>query len=241
MKHFKFKDIIIHEDENLIVINKPPFISSLHDRASERSLIDMAKQYHPDAQLCHRLDKETSGVMLIAKNEAMYRHMSIQFEKREVKKIYHAVSDGVFNLEDAVIDFPIKTSTKGKSKIDFKEGKPATTIFRTVEYFGDFTLFKCMPITGRLHQIRVHLASQGAPIVADTMYGGKMPYLSQLKRKFNLKKDEEEQPIINRVALHAHTIEFKDINGNTARYEAEYPKDIAVLIKLLKKYNSSNK
>ena len=199
MKHFKFKDIIIHEDDNLIVINKPPHISSLHDRASERSLIEMAKQYNPDAQLCH----------------------------------------GVFNLEDAVIDFPIKTSTKGKSKVDFKDGKPATTIFRTVEYFGDFTLFKCMPITGRLHQIRVHLASQGAPITADTLYGGKLPYLSGLKRKFNLKKDEQEQPIISRVALHAHTIEFKHLNGETVRYEADYPKDIEVLIKLLKKYNSS--
>lgn len=237
MKHFKFKDIIIHEDDNLIVINKPAYIASLHDRASERSLIDMAKQYWPDAQLCHRLDKETSGVMLIAKNEVMYRHISMQFERREIKKIYHAISDGVFNLKEAVIDFPIKTSTKGRSKVDFKEGKPATTIFTTLDYFGDYTLFECMPITGRLHQIRVHLTSQGAPITADTMYGGKQPFLSQLKRKFNLKKEENEQPIISRVALHAYSISFKNLDGKTVSYTAEYPKDIAVLIKLLIKYN----
>lgn len=239
MKHFNFKDIIIHEDEDLIVINKPAYISSLHDRASERSLIEMAKQYYPDAQLCHRLDKETSGVMLIAKNEEMYRHVSIQFENRKIKKVYHAVSDGVFNLQGALIDFPIKTSTKGRSKVDFREGKPAETIFNTLEYFGNYTLFECLPITGRLHQIRVHLASQSAPITADTMYGGKLPYLSELKRKFNIKKEEAEQPIISRVALHAYSITLKNRNNEEVSYTAEYPKDIAVLIKLLKKYNSS--
>ncbi|MGE8430323.1 MAG: pseudouridine synthase, partial [Sphingobacterium sp.] len=87
----KFSELIIHEDENLIVINKPPFIASLDEReGGEVNILRLAKKYHPDAQVCHRLDKETSGILLIAKNPETYRTISIAFEKRKVNKIYHA-------------------------------------------------------------------------------------------------------------------------------------------------------
>src|SRR5690606_7285907 len=88
----KFVDMIIYEDDNLIVINKPPFVASLDEReGGEINILRLAKKYHADAQVCHRLDKETSGILLIAKNPETYRSVSIAFERRRVDKIYHAV------------------------------------------------------------------------------------------------------------------------------------------------------
>ena len=93
MKHFKieFEDIILFEDENYVLVNKPPFLSTLEDRNEKVNLLRLARTYTPDAQVCHRLDKDTSGVLAIAKNPEAYRHLSIQFEKRQVTKLYHAV------------------------------------------------------------------------------------------------------------------------------------------------------
>ena len=97
----KFKDLIIHEDDNLIVINKPPFIASLDEReGGEVNILRLAKKYYSDAQICHRLDKDTSGVLLIAKNPETYRLVSIEFERRRVNKIYHAVIQGTHVFTD---------------------------------------------------------------------------------------------------------------------------------------------
>ena len=89
MKHFKteFADIILFEDENYVLVNKPPFLSTLEDRKEKVNLLRLARTYTPDAQVCHRLDKDTSGVLAIAKNPDAYRHLSIQFEKRQVTKL----------------------------------------------------------------------------------------------------------------------------------------------------------
>jgi 23S rRNA pseudouridine955/2504/2580 synthase len=94
-----------------------------------------------------------------------------------------------------------------------------------------------MPITGRMHQIRIHLTCLKAPIVSDSMYGGPEIYLSDLKRNFHLKKDTEELPVMRRVALHAHSLSFKLMNGDPITVEAPYPKDFNVLVKTLEKYS----
>ncbi len=229
-----FKDYIIHEDDNFIFINKPYGVSSLDERSGHgNSILKMAREYAGDIQLCHRLDKETSGMLAIAKNPEAYRHMSIQFEKREVEKVYHAVVNGVHSIESIMVNLPILPLPDGIVKIDRAKGKPATTYFNTIKAFKNATLVECRPVTGRMHQIRIHLSCLKAPIVSDSQYGGKEVFLSEVKRKFNLKKDTEEQPLIRRVALHAYALTYTDMDGESKQLVAPYPKDFAVLVKQL--------
>lgn len=233
MKKINFQDIIIFEDEDFIAINKPYDVSTLDDRDQTRqNILKMAKAYSADAQVCHRLDRETSGILMIAKNPEAYRHMSMQFENREVIKIYHAVIEGTKKFDNLMVEKPILPLRDGTVRID-AEGKEAATIFNTLDVYNGYSLVACFPITGRMHQIRIHLASVGHPIIADSTYGGKDIFLSKLKRGFKLKKDTDEQPLIKRVALHAQALTFKKMNGEELTINAPYPKDFAVLIKQL--------
>lgn len=235
MKHSKiiFKDLILFEDENYVLVNKPPFLSTLEDRNEKINLLRLARTYVADAQVCHRLDKDTSGVLAIAKNPEAYRHLSIQFEKREVTKTYHAVVDGIHQFHETMVDQPILKQEDGIAKISKREGRPAVTYFTSIKSYRHHTLVACKPVTGRMHQIRVHISYLGAPITGDDQYGGKPFFLSQVKKKFNLKKETEEQPLIKRMALHAFSLEFRDLSENTQTVEAAYPKDMHVLIKQL--------
>ena len=234
-----FSDLILFEDTDYIVINKPPYVAALDERTPDRSgmsILRMAKAYTDDAQLAHRLDKETSGALAIAKNPEAYRHLAMQFEHREVTKRSHAITNGVHNLEGISVYLPISPSRDGTYvKIDREKGKVAETIFNTLRAYRINTLVECMPVTGRMHQIRVHLQCLKAAIVSDATYGGKPVYLSQIKRDFNLKMDTDEQPLIQRVALHAHSLTFAQLNGEPLTVEAPYPKDFAALVKQLEK------
>ncbi len=235
-----FEDLIVFENEDYIVINKPPYVASLDERTSDRSssILRLAKAYHADAQLGHRLDKETSGVLAIAKHPEAYRHLAMQFEHREVTKRYHAVVNGVHDFDSISVFLPIAPIKDGTAvRIDRQKGKVAETIFNTIRAYRQATLVECIPITGRMHQIRVHLMCLKAPIVSDPTYGGEPVFLSQLKRNFNLKKDTEEFPLIQRVALHAHSLTFNLLNGDRMKIEAPYPKDFDVLVKQLEKFS----
>jgi len=232
----KLQDLIIYEDKDLIVINKPPFMSSLDEReGGEINVIRLAKLYFEDAQICHRLDKETSGAMIIAKNPETYRFVSMQFEHREVKKVYHAIVDGSHSFNDLLVDLPILNAGKGNVMISRGEGKRADTYFKSLKFFKHYTLIEARPVTGRMHQIRIHLATQRASITGDEMYGGLPAYLSKIKRNYRLSKNEEEQPIMKRFALHSREVTFKINENETKTFTAEYPKDFAVLLKLLEK------
>ena len=235
MKAPKFESLIIFEDEDYIAINKPPFVATLNDRVNNFNISSLAKEYHPNATPCHRIDKETSGVLILSKSEDAYRNIAIQFEKRQVNKLYHAISDGRHEVDPILIEAPLGNQIKGKVKVDFIAGKPSATKIRTAKIFKFHTLFECKPVTGRTHQIRVHLAHIKAPISCDDTYGGQPVYLSKIKRKFNLKKDTIEQPLIKRFALHAYSIEFKNLQGELVTFVADYPKDYAVLFKQLEK------
>ena len=234
-----FEDLIVFENDSYILINKPPHLASLDERTTDRtdSILRLAKAYWPDAQLGHRLDKETSGILAIAKTPEAYRHLAMQFEHREVTKRYHAVVNGVHNLEGISVYLPISPIKDGTAvKIDREKGKVAETIFNTLKAYKTTTLVECMPVTGRMHQIRVHLMCLKAPIVNDPTYGGKPVFLSDLKRNFNLKQDTEELPLIKRVALHAHSLTFTLLNGEEATFEAPYPKDFDTLVKQIEKF-----
>ncbi len=237
---FKFEESILFENEDYIVINKPPHIASLDERQADntQSILRLAKQYSSDAQLAHRLDKETSGILAIAKNPAAYRHLSMQFEHRQVAKRYHAVANGTHDLDMISVYLPIAIKRDGTQvTIDRQKGKEAETIFNTIKVYRRHSLIECMPITGRMHQIRIHLACLKAPIVCDPTYQGEAIYLSDLKRGFNLKKNTDELPLIKRVALHAHSLTFNLMNEERTTIEAPYPKDFEVLVKQLEKFS----
>ncbi|HZX73421.1 MAG TPA: RluA family pseudouridine synthase [Cyclobacteriaceae bacterium] len=230
--NYKFKDSILFEDEDYVVINKPAFISTLDDRNDPQNILAEAKEYVEDMQVCHRLDKETSGVLALAKNPEAYRHLSMQFEHRQVTKYYHAVVDGVHDFHVELVDKPILKQNDGTVKIS-KEGKDAQTYFTSLKSFKNHTLVQCSPVTGRMHQIRIHLSTLKAPITGDEAYGGKPFFLSSLKRGFNLKKMTEELPLIKRMALHAFSLEFAGLNDKKVSIDAPYPKDFQALVKQL--------
>ncbi len=209
-------------------------LSERHDDKAE-NMLRLAKSYCSDAQAGHRLDKETSGVLIFAKHPEAYRHIAMQFEHRQVTKIYHAVVAGVHDFQGILVNLPILPLKIGVVKIDRAEGKEAETLFNSLEIYKAHTLVECIPFTGRMHQIRIHLQCLKAPIVMDALYGGPAIYLSEFKRKFKLAKDTEEQPLISRVALHARALNFALMNGERLTVEAPYPKDMEALIRQLEK------
>src|SRR6201992_3423200 len=239
MKYPKFEDLILFEDDDIIVVNKPPFLSSLDEReGGEINLLRMAKAYSDDAQICHRLDKETSGALIIAKNPEADRTVSIQFAKRKVKKVYHAVIDGTHVFENLLVDLPTLNVGRTNVTISRQEGKRAETWFNSLKYFKHYTLVECRPVTGRMHQIRIHLATQRASIAGDEMYKGQPVYLSEIKRGYRIGKDQEELPIMKRFALHAYEVSFKTNENTPVTIHAPYPKDFETLLKLLDKFDS---
>lgn len=238
MKIPRFQDLILFENSDLLVVNKPPFISSLDEReGGEVNMLRLAKQYFQDIQICHRLDKETSGALIFAKKPDTYRFISMQFEHRRIKKIYHALINGVHHFENLEVNLPILNLGNKNVSINKQEGKPALTVFNSLKYYRHYTLVECRPVTGRMHQIRIHLASQRASIAGDEMYGGKPVYLSSIKRSYRLGKDQEEQPIMKRFALHAREVTFNIADEEEITVSAPYPKDFEVLLKQLDRFD----
>ena len=150
-------------------------------------------------------------------------------------KEYHAVVDGIYQKENELLDFPILVSGRGSVRIDKLRGKSSLTKVEILNIFRKHSLLACFPQTGRMHQIRIHLAHVKTPIVGDEAYGGQPFFLSSIKRNFHLKKNTEEQPLIKRIALHAFKLAFNDISGKKISVEAPYPKDFSVLLKQLDK------
>ncbi|WP_310396980.1 RluA family pseudouridine synthase [Hymenobacter sp.] len=234
MKLPKFSDLVIFENDDYLVVNKPPFLATLDERVGGApNMLRLSRQHHDDIQAAHRLDRDTSGALAFAKTPAAYRHLAMQFENREVKKQYHAAVWGTPQFDHQVVERSIETTTRGKARLAYK-GKPAETHFTTLETFARHALVLCEPITGRMHQIRLHLMYLQAPIIGDKDYGGEDFFLSSLKKKFNLKEGEEEQPFIKRFALHALRLQFSGLDGEGISVEAPYPKDFRVLVEALR-------
>ena len=229
LKGKKFSDLIIHEDEDFLVINKPPFVSTLEDRNDHQNILILARQYHEAAKVCHRLDKETSGLLVIAKHLNAYKYFSKLLEQRDVHKLYHAIVAGRQEISEEELDFPIYTSSN-RSRVDLRQGKPSITLIRTLHIYKAHTLLACMPFTGRMHQIRVHLAHVGLPIAGDDFYGGDPVYLSQIKKGYKTGKFRVEQPLMPRMALHAQRLNFVALNGEKLQLEAPYPKDFTATL-----------
>lgn len=241
MKRPSFEDMILWQKDDVLAVNKPPLLASLDERVpGSANLLRMAKAWNPALTPCHRLDKETSGVMLFAASEQAYRSVAMAFEKRQVTKVYHAIVGGIHRFDQQAIDLPLGQGRDGSVRVDFREGKSALTYVHSLAYFRHFTLLECRPVTGRTHQIRVHLASQNCQIVADQVYGGEYPLLSTIKgRKYRMSKDQElETPMMRRLALHAYSVGIESPELQIPAIEAPYPRDFEVLLRLLRKFDS---
>ena len=228
------KEWIVFEDDDYLVINKPPYVSTLEDRTGADSVLQLAREYHQDCQVCHRLDKETSGALLLSKHSEAYKHANAQFADRTIEKTYHAVADGLHNLDNEEINLELHVAASGFVRVS-RIGKYSVTFATSLARYKHHTLVECKPVTGRMHQIRVHMAAISAPLVADLTYGGKDLYLSSIKKKYKPKFEKEERPLMARVALHAFSLRFEDFKGNYQYIECPYPKDFQTVLTQLKK------
>ena len=231
-----FKEWIIFENEDYLAINKPPYVATLEDRASPISVLKLAREYNSELRVCHRLDKETSGILLLAKSQDAYRNAALQFSDRQVNKTYHAVANGIHEFKNKTIELDLSVSSSGVVRVK-KGAKPSTTIVNTIEKYRHHSLLECKPVTGRTHQIRVHLAAVNAALVADAVYGGDDLFLSSLKKNYVSKTETEERPLMPRVALHAYSLSFLDMTGKDIMIECPYPKDIRTIITQLRKFS----
>jgi 23S rRNA pseudouridine1911/1915/1917 synthase len=230
---------IIFENEHFIALNKPAGMLSIPDRIqSEPSLKDLLIQKYGSIFTIHRLDKETSGIILFAKDEETHKYFSKQFEERSVEKFYVGLVHGSLPNKSGTVDAPIMEHPifKGQMIVN-KNGKPSITDYEVMEDLSKYSLVKFQLHTGRTHQIRVHAKNMGHPLVCDPLYGdGKPVMLSAIKKKFKLSKhDDEERPLLNRVGLHSYQLKFKDTEGKEFDLMAELPKDIRALLQQWKK------
>ncbi len=231
---------VIFENEDFVAINKPAGVLTIPDRHDETqlSLYKILNNQYGKIFIVHRLDRDTSGLVLFAKNEPSHKYLSQLFEQRNIEKIYLGIIRGSLPNQKGSVNEPIAEhpTLKGVMTIA-KKGKQSLTDYEVIEDYGIYSLVQFNIHSGRMHQIRVHMKFAGHPIVSDPMYGdGKPVLLSSFKKKFRLSQDdEEERPLINRLALHSYKLNFKDQQNNIHLLEAPLPKDIKALLQQLKK------
>lgn len=230
---------IIYENDSFIAIDKPSGLLSIPDRfGKDPSLKTLLQQQRGKIYTVHRLDKNTSGIILFAKDEATHKDLSQKFEEREVEKYYLGLVNGTMMNREGTIDIPIMEHPgKTTLMVTHKKGKPSMTDYKVLEEFGLFSWVQFQIHTGRTHQIRVHAKYIGNSVVCDELYGDGQPVLlSSIKRKFKLSKNElEERPILNRLALHSSQLKFTDAQGEKFELEASLPKDLKALLQQLRK------
>ncbi len=237
----KNKIDIIAETAHWIALNKPSGLLSIPDREqSEPSLKDFLNEKYGKVFIIHRLDKATSGLILFAKDEATHKFLSQQFEERSVEKLYLGLVNGSLMSQEGSVDAPIMEHP-GKTSfyITHQKGKASLTDYKVLEEHGAYSWMQFQIHTGRTHQIRVHMKHIGHPIVCDDLYGSAAPVLlSSIKRKkFKLSKsEEEERPLLNRLALHAWKLRFTDVNDEKVELEAPLSKDLRAMLQQFEKW-----
>lgn len=233
---------ILQETEHWVAVNKPAGLLSIPDReGKEPSLKKFLLAKYGSIFTVHRIDRDTSGVIIFAKNEKAHKYLSGQFEDRTTVKIYTGLVLGSpANLKGS-IDAPIAEHPAGNGKmIIHRKGKSSLTDYEVLEVLRPYSLVRFQLHTGRTHQIRVHIQSIGHSLVCDTLYGdGKPVLVSSFKSKFKLSKSvEEERPILGRLGLHAALLEFTGEEGKRISIEAPLPKDMQATLQQLRKYSA---
>lgn len=230
---------IIFENNEFIVLNKPSGMLSIPDREGiEISLKKLLQNKYGNIFTVHRLDKDTSGIIVFAKDEATHKLLSKAFEGRLVEKFYIGLVIGKLYQTEGTVNAPIAENTvKAGLMLIHKRGKESITDYKVLEELKFYSLVQFQIHTGRMHQIRVHMKHIEHPIVCDAFYGNAEPVLlSSFKKKFNLSKlDEEERPLLNRLALHSWKLNF-NLNKNAYSFEAPLQKDMQVTLQQLRKW-----
>ncbi|HEU5080236.1 MAG TPA: RluA family pseudouridine synthase [Opitutaceae bacterium] len=234
---------VIFEDDAMIAFDKPSGLLVAPDRwdKARENLMGLVhdKMGHGVANV-HRLDADTSGILLCSKTKPALDFLSGQFQGKTVQKKYLALIAGAPTEDAFTIDLPLDDDERrpGKMRV-VRKGKPSVTEFQILERFGAFTWIECRPITGRTHQIRVHLATKGWPILNDVFYGNPETklMLSNLKRGYKGRVDEK--PLIQRLALHASELVVKHpVTREPVTIAAPLPKEFEVALKYLRKFSS---
>lgn len=229
---------ILHEDTDIVAIDKPPGLAAIPGRGDDDSVLQrLSAQFDQRMFVVHRLDKDTSGVMLFARHTAAQRHLSHQFQNNTVQKEYLALVAGRPQQNEGEIEGPIgpHPATQKRMAVLKHGGRPARTLWKVEQSFRDFTLLRVFPKTGKTHQIRVHLAHIGLPLAIDPIYGHgrEAILLSQIKKNYRAKRGEEERPLISRLTLHAHRLQFVHPDDQPRLIESPPPKDFRVVLKQL--------
>jgi 23S rRNA pseudouridine1911/1915/1917 synthase len=230
---------IIFENNDFVAVDKPSGMLTIPDREqTEKSLKEYLTDKYGSIFIVHRLDKDTSGLILFAKNETTHKYLCKIFEDRAVEKFYLGLVIGEPAQKQGVMDFPIAEHniTKGLMAVH-RSGKESQTGYEVLDADPHYSLVSFQLFTGRTHQIRVHTKEIGHPLACDPLYGdGKQIFLSSVKKKYKLSKNEEEEKaLVNRLALHSYKLNFTDEHGAKIELCAEAPKEFLVLMKQLHK------
>lgn len=258
---------VIHEDDALVVINKAAGMIVHPGRGNPHGTLAAALQFHFDSLsdvagqfrpgIVHRLDRDTSGLLVIAKDNQVHHRLSGQFERREVRKVYHAIVWGEVELDSDFIETHVRPHSKNREKMTIcpagGQARDAVTFYEVIERFRGFTYVRLHPKTGRTHQLRVHMQYLGHPIVADRLYGGHARL--ELKRLITGEKFGEggynsecvggepalgkKASLISRQALHAHQLEFNHpSDGRRSQFAAPLPGDMQITLSALKTHRA---
>ena len=235
----KNKYDIIFENDEFVAINKPSGLLTIPDREqTEKSLKEYLIDKYTNIFVVHRLDKDTSGLVIFAKNEITHKYLCKIFEERRVEKFYLGIVIGEPAGKTGIIDAPITDHLTRKGTMTVhRRGKESQTGYEVLDGNPNFSLVSFQLFTGRTHQIRVHTKEIGHPLACDPLYGdGKPVLLSSVKKNYKLSKhDDEERPIINRLALHSYKLNFDNEKGEKFELCAEAPKEFRALMQQLKK------
>jgi 23S rRNA pseudouridine955/2504/2580 synthase/23S rRNA pseudouridine1911/1915/1917 synthase len=232
---------IIYKDDHLVAVQKPSGWLAIPDRfdqnlPSVKSWL-ITKGFTPF--VIHRIDKDTSGLILFALNQDAHKFFNRLFEQREIQKKYMGLVHGPLPQEKGTYDLPIEEhpSKAGLMRVG-KKGKPSVTHYQVLKKYRGYSWVSFQIETGRTHQIRVHLQSSGNYLACDPLYGDPSPILlSSFKKRFNLSRNEwEEKPLLSRLALHASSVSFVDPEERAIDIEAPLEKDLEVTLKQMDKW-----
>ena len=241
---------ILYEDDFLAVVNKPADMVVHPAKGHWSGTLVNALRFHFDhlsnlngdyrPGVVHRLDRDTSGVIIIAKQDVAHRDLSMQFETRKIFKEYIALTAGVLDRDSDYIEGRIGHHTHDRIKMtiaddDDEDAKDACSYYEVIERFRGFTFCRVQPRTGRTHQIRVHLASVGCPVLADKVYSGRDAL--RLSDLAPLPEGTEDETLLTRQALHAHRLRFRHpTHGNMLEIEAPLPEEFRRTLAALRQH-----